>query len=248
MASLFFLLKDYLTNCKERNKVEPSYSHWFEFIRGIPKGCILGPLLFNIFVNEIFFQIQKSNICNFADDNTLYYCRQDLQAVNENLTYPENPKKLQFMILSKTRRPKYNLLIIQMLKESANMELEKLIIDQTLSFENIIAKLYQTASYKLYALSRISKHLTFEKARVLENAFVDSQFNYVPLDILRESYLFKMQKTQHKALRAIYQSTESYENLLNLDNSVSLHQRHIRFLLAEIWIYFSNHLVTLAGY
>ena len=152
------------------------------------------------------------------------------------------------MILSKTRRPKYNLLIIQMLKESANMTSEKLIIDQTLSFENLIAKLYQTASYKLYALSQISKHLTFEKARVLENAFVDSQFNYVPLDILRESYLFKMQKTQHKALIAIYQSAESYENLLNLDNSVSLHQRHIRFLLAEIWIYFSNHLFTLAGY
>ena len=44
-----------------------------------------------------------------------------------------------------------------------------------------------------------------------------------------------MQKIHHKTLRAIYQSDESYENLLNLDNSVSLHQRHLRFLVTDIF-------------
>ena len=34
-----------------------------------------------------FFEIQKSSICNFADDNTLYNCIQDLQTVIENLTF-----------------------------------------------------------------------------------------------------------------------------------------------------------------
>ena len=119
------LLKNYLPNRKQKTKVGSSYSGWFEFIRGTPQDSILGPLFFNIFINDIFFEIQKSNICNFADDNTLYFCSHDLQTVIENVTYDvknvltwfkinsmkANPEKFQFMILSKSRCPEYNLLI-----------------------------------------------------------------------------------------------------------------------------------------
>ena len=43
-----------------------------------------------------------------------------------------------------------------------------------------------------------------------------------------------MQKTHHRILRVIYQSDESYKNLLNLDNSVSLHLRHLNILVTKI--------------
>ena len=117
------LLKHYSPNRKQKAKVGSSYSDWFEIIRGIPQGSILGPSLFNIFISDIFLEIKKSNICNFADDNTLYFCSQDLQYVIENLIYDvkdiltwfkinsmkANPKKFEFMILNKFRRPEYNL-------------------------------------------------------------------------------------------------------------------------------------------
>ena len=52
-----------------------------------------------------------------------------------------NLEKFQFMILSKTRCPEYNLLIdLLVIKESANMEILRLIIDNKLSFEKYIAK------------------------------------------------------------------------------------------------------------
>ena len=44
-----------------------------------------------------------------------------------------------------------------------------------------------------------------------------------------------MQKIHRKSLKVIYQSDTCYDDLLQLSNSVSLHQRHLRFLFTEIY-------------
>ena len=61
---------DYLTFRKQRTKVGSAYSKWSKIRRGIPQGSTLGPILFNIFINDIFMIIEQSDICNFADYNT----------------------------------------------------------------------------------------------------------------------------------------------------------------------------------
>ena len=49
------LFSSYLTNRTQRIKVGSTFSHWTNILKGNPKGSILGPLLFNIFINDMFF-------------------------------------------------------------------------------------------------------------------------------------------------------------------------------------------------
>ena len=81
------LLLGYLTFRKQRTKVGSAYSKWTKIRRGIPQGSILRPILFNIFINDIFMIIEQSDICNFADNKTLYSCGEWLIEIKENLVF-----------------------------------------------------------------------------------------------------------------------------------------------------------------
>ena len=77
---------NYLNSRKQLTKGGSSYSNWSEIKRGILQGSTLGPLLFIIFINDFFFVIDRTGICNVAD-NTLYSCGANLKTVLENLAH-----------------------------------------------------------------------------------------------------------------------------------------------------------------
>ena len=67
------LLHNYLTNRKHRVKIDPTFSSWEEILFGEPnatKGSTLEPLLFNIFLCDLFLAINDIDIASYADDNT----------------------------------------------------------------------------------------------------------------------------------------------------------------------------------
>ena len=150
-----------------------------------------------------------------------------------------NPKKFQFMILGKTSRQPITLNINQIkVKESQKVLLPCLTIDNQFTFKDHVVMLCSTASYKLHALKRIRKYLTPVKARLLYNAlFIKSQFNYASaiwMFCRKKDYL-NIEKIQYKALKIIYNSNESYLELLTRNNEVSVHQKHLRALATKIF-------------
>ena len=65
-------MENYLTGRFQRRKVSNSYSSWSEIIAGVSQGSILGPLLFNIFLTDLFLYPEETFLSNYTEKNTLY--------------------------------------------------------------------------------------------------------------------------------------------------------------------------------
>ena len=66
------LIHNYLTKRKQKTKINHSYSSWEDILFGVPQGSILGPILLNIFLSDLFLIVDDIDSANYADDNPIY--------------------------------------------------------------------------------------------------------------------------------------------------------------------------------
>ena len=78
-------LQSYLSNRKQRTKINDAYSKYCEILFGVPQGSLLEPLLFNIYICDMFYNINDCNIASYADDNTPYASSSSLDALTSKL-------------------------------------------------------------------------------------------------------------------------------------------------------------------
>ena len=244
------LIHNYLSNRKQRTKINSSCSSWQDILFGVPQGSILGPLLFNIYLIDLFFTIEDTDIASYADDNTPYMSSDTIEGLIQSLE--EVSKKLFKWFddnLMKSNADKCHLLVNT--NESVkitirdfdinNSTCEKLLgvkFDNKISFDEYITNLCKKGNRKLHALSRITPYMNFSKRRILMNAFFKSQFSYCPLVWMCHSRANnnKINRLHERCLRVIYSDKQSsFQTLLEKDGSVSIHNRSLQFLATEMY-------------
>ena len=103
------LVHDYLSNRKQQVKINRS---WQESIKGVPQGSDLGPLLFNVVMNYLFLLVKETEICNYADDTTIYVFGHELEHMVSSLeTDAQKLSKWIFDNSMKLNPEKFHLLI-----------------------------------------------------------------------------------------------------------------------------------------
>ena len=223
------VMYNYPADRKHRTKVNNPFSDFIDLLLGVPYGSILGPLLFNIYICNLFLFVEEDNGTSYTDDTTPYSSGKNAATVLENIEtkgkevfnwfstnyLKANPGKCQLLLTSKDEA---SIKIYDTdIKSSSSKKLLGVIIDNKLTFNEHVSKFCKKASNRLHALAQISKYTTKDKLRTTMNAFFSSQFAYCPLIWMLNNRTLnnKINKLQERALRLVHNyNTSSFYELL----------------------------------
>ena len=191
------LISSYLCNRQQCVKILNNRSTWRTLSKGVPQGSILGPLLFNVFMNDMFLFMKSCNFYNYADDNFVSRSSPDVNVILSNLKsdcqmslkwfddngMKANPSKIKFMIMSSENIEPQILTISDdvCLQSQTDVKVFGITVDYRLTFNENIRICTLQAARQLNALSRISKYLDTKSKSVLYHSFIASNFNYCPI-------------------------------------------------------------------
>ena len=162
------LVYDYLSNRKQRVKTNETFSCWKDAEYGVPQGSILGPLLFNIHLCDLFHFLEDIDFASYADDTTIYTVKENKESVINTLEASSPPLFTWFNnnfmkansdkshILLSCSEPSTALIDGSSIESNTKEILLGITIDRDLKFDEHVNNLCKKACQKLNAFARLS--------------------------------------------------------------------------------------------
>ena len=254
-ACLF--MSSYLTHRQQRVRIRNNKSEWATTKKGIPQGSCLGPILFNIFINDLFPHVLNCNVFNYADDNSLSASNSCIDVAIDNVIKDANiaikwfhdnfmkvnPDKFQIMFLTPAYKaikyPSEVRLYDQCtLTPMTEVKLLGITIDNQLHFDYHVNTLCKKASKMLKILYRFKKVFGLKERGIMVNTFILSCFNFCPIvwHFCGKQSSKLIEKIQERALRFLTNDYESpYYKLLEITKRSTMHVERLRMIAIEIF-------------
>jgi hypothetical protein len=188
----------YLSDRTQQVKYSGAQSDRLSILSGVPQGSILGPTLFNIYINTLLRQLSTENAVAYADDLTLITSSKSRQAAQDKMQYllnqittwaashhlTINTDKCFILPISPAARPKFiagsPTLVINgtLLPVVDNVKILGLTLSHDLNWSNHIQKTKTKVSRMIGTLNRFGRTFTHKIRRQVYTSFIKPQSNY----------------------------------------------------------------------